>query len=201
MADHGVAAEDQATIVDKYQLGVVIDPLQDDENKEGMLVFPYLTKHGVRSVKFRNLGDFGGKNLYPDGIKHRVYNPVAYFEAGPTIGIAEGEMDAIIATEYLGVPSIGIPGTESWKPNRNIWAPVFKNFDRVIIFTDGDAINPNTGVRPGEELGKEIASSLGWRAKVVACPEGEDVSSMVASGRENELLEKMKEEDEDDEDS
>ena len=78
-----------------------------------------------------------------------------------------------------------------WKANKRIWAPLFKNFQRVLVFTDGDPFNPNTGLRPGEELGKQIAASLGWRARVIKCPEGEDVSSMVAGGRADELIKQV----------
>jgi hypothetical protein len=165
-----------------------------------MLVFPYLTRNGVRSLKYRRLTEGKPKNLYIKGITHRLYNPAAYHDASGTIGIAEGEADAIVATEFLDIPTIGIPGVESWKPNRRTWAPIFKNFERVIMFTDGDEINPDTGLRPGEELGKMIVEALGWRVKLVKCPIGEDVSSMVASGREKELLEKVKKEDTDDDD-
>lgn len=178
-------------------MGVVIDPLHGDEAFTGMLVIPYLTKHGVRSVKFRNLRDNGPKNLYHEGQKHRLYNPNAYFDADDIIGIAEGESDAICATERLEVPTVGIPGVEAWKANRRVWAPIFKNFRKVLVFTDGDPVNKNTGLKPGEEMGKAIRESLGWRSRIIASPEGFDVCSMVHDGREKELIDQFGEDDED----
>lgn len=188
MTEHGITALDHPRIVDKYQLGVVIEPLPGDEGFAGMLVFPYLTKHGVKALKFRRLDGGKPKNLVPEGQKVRLYNPNAYFDATGVVGLAEGEADAIAATEVLGVPTLGIPGAEDWKAYKRIWAPLFKNFQKVLVFTDGDPINENTGLRPGEELGKAIRESLTWRVKIVKCPEGEDVSSMVASNRADELV-------------
>lgn len=195
MSKHGI---ESYPIAEKYRLGVVIEPLTGDEVFSGMLVFPYLTRAGVRALKFRNLGDGKPKNLVPEGQKLRLYNTAAYFDAGEVIGLAEGEADAICATERLGIPTIGIPGVEAWSANRRVWAPLFKNFPRVLVFTDGDPVNANTGLRPGEELGKAIAESLKWRAKIIKCPEGEDVSSMVANGRKDELTKQFGEDEDND---
>jgi hypothetical protein len=192
---HGIESFD---IAQRYQLGVVIDPLPGDEGFKGMLCYPYLTRHGVKALKFRNLGEGGPKNLVPEGQSLRLYNTNAYFDAGDVIGVAEGEPDTIAASEVLGVPTVGIPGVEAWTKNKRIWAPLFKNFQRVLVFVQGDVLNPNTGLRPGEELGKNIAASLGWRVRLIKSPEGEDVSSMVAGGRADELIKQFGS-DEDDE--
>lgn len=171
----------------KYRLGYVGAPLVGDEQFRGSIAIPYLTPSGVSSIKFRRLADDGPKYLYHTGTKPRLYNTIAYFAADDTIGITEGEIDAIVATERLGLPSIGVPGAEMWQENAAVWAPAFKDFSTVIMLADGDPENTKTGLRPGRELGKRIAESLGWRVRVVECPEGEDVSSMVAAGRGEEL--------------
>jgi len=200
LANHGIEA---FSIAQAYMLGVVIEPLPGDHIFQDMLVFPYITPARVKGLKFRRLTpdtDGRGKNLVHDGQELRLYNVQAYFDADMTIGIAEGEADAICATERLGIPTIGIPGSEAWKKHSGIWASLFKNFQNVLVFTDGDKVNSQTGLRPGEELGKQIASSLGWRARVIRCPEGEDVSSMVAAGRAEELEAQWSADDEDGED-
>lgn len=194
MREHGI---EYKRIAEKYMLGVVVEPLPGDEDFTGWLTFPYLTKHGCRAIKFRRLDGGKPKNLVPLDQKVRLYNTNAYFEANSTIGLAEGEADAIAATEILGVPTLGIPGAEDWKAYKRVWAPLFKNFPRVIVFTDGDPVNLNTGLRPGEELGKAIRESLTWRVKIVACPEGEDVCSMVAQGRMDELVKQFGDDNED----
>lgn len=185
LSEHGI---ESYAIAQQYQLGVVIEPLDGDETFKGMLVFPYITKNGIKGLKFRRLDGGKPKNMVPEGQKPRLYNTAAYFDAGDTIGISEGEADAIAATERLGVPTLGVPGAENWTPNKRIWAPLFKNFQKVLVFTDGDRINPETGLRPGEELGKAIQESLSWRVQIIKCPEGEDVSSMVASGNAEHLI-------------
>lgn len=177
-------------IIDKYSLGVVLEPLEGDEQYQGMLSIPYMTPSGVRAIKFRNVTP-GAKPKFAQelGQKTRLYNVQAYFDADDMIGLAEGEIDAIAATERLNIPTIGIPGAETWSGDNAItWSTIFKDFRRVVVFADGDPVNEQTGLRPGEEMAKRIVNSLKWRAHVVACPEGEDVSSMVYAGRSEELL-------------
>jgi len=188
-----------AAIIAAYRLGAVVRPMPGDERFAGMMAIPYLTRNGVKALKFRNLGGHP-KYAQRTGQSVRLYNTAAYFAADGVIGIAEGEVDAIVATERLGIPTIGVPGAEMWKAHRDIWLPAFRNFQRVLMFTDGDAINEKTGLRPGEELGKAVAESLGWRVRIIDCPEGEDVSSMVAAGRGDELKAKFAEDDDEDDD-
>jgi len=184
LRDHGITFD----IAVKYRLGYVGRPLAGDEGFAGALAIPYLSPAGVTSIKFRMLNGDGPKCLHHTGTRARLYNVNSYFAAEDAIGITEGETDAIVATEILGLPSIGIPGAEAWNPrNAEIWKPVFKDFSRVIVLADGDPPNERTGLRPGRELAKRITESLTWRVRVVECPEGFDVSSMVAAGRGEEL--------------
>jgi hypothetical protein len=206
--NHGLDVKDNhiKTIVSKYQLGLVTDPINiDDARFEGWLAIPYITKAGIKGIRFRNL-DPNAKPKYGQhaGQKGRLYNTNAYFDAGNDIGLAEGEIDAIVATEMLGIPTLGVPGVEMWTAHNKIWAPGFKNFSTVFVFTDGDpeqTVTRNGEVftfRPGEELGKAVQESLGFKAKIIPSPEGFDVSSMVADGRSQELIAKTKENSEDD---
>jgi len=179
-------------ISEKYRLGYVGTPLAGDEQFTGALAIPYLSRAGVVSIKFRLLtGD--AKFLYHEGTKGRLYNTEAYFKTDNAIGITEGEIDAIVATEVVGLPSIGVPGATTWNAMSDIWGPVFSdNYEHVIIFADGDPVNELTGLRAGAEFAKDVRRTLGWRAQIVWCPEGEDVSSMVFSGRADELKERVR---------
>jgi hypothetical protein len=170
-------------IRDRYQLGAVFEPLAGDERFTGMMSIPYLSRGGVKAIKFRNLAGSKPKYAQHAGQTARLYNVAAFFSAGEIIGIAEGEIDAIVATECLGVPTIGVPGAEMWTANRAIWTPVFKNFTTVYVFRDGD--------EAGRSLADAIANSLKWRARVIDPADGEDVGSMVAAGRAQELLDKL----------
>ena len=164
-------------IAAKYRLGFVGKPLPGDERFASMIVIPYLAPAGVQSLKFRAWAPGGAKYAKHSGDENRLFNTEAYFVAGETIGIAEGEMDAISATEHLGVPTLGVPGVEGWK---DFWAPLLKDFTMVYVFADGD--------NPGRAFAASMAELIRWRARIVQCPEGEDVSSMVAVGRTDELL-------------
>ena len=201
LSEHGLPQTFQAhRVISNYQLGWVDEPLKGDERFTDMLAIPYVTPAGVKGLRFRNMGDGKPKIAQHNGQHLRLYNTAAYFLATDTIGISEGEIDAIVATERLGIPTIGIPGVEAWTANCHVWAGIFKNFTTVYVWTDGDKINEKTGQRPGEEMGKAIQESLGFRAKIIPSPEGEDVSSMVATGRTQELLAKLEDKEDEDED-
>lgn len=161
----------------KYQLGYVGSPLPGDEHLRGSISIPYLSPSGVVSMKFRVLNDGGAKYIKHKGHKNRLFNTGAYFSAGEVLGISEGELDAISATEFLNVPTIGVPGVEGWKES---WRYTLRDFSIIYLFADGDL--------PGRGFAAEMAERIGWRARVIPCAEGEDVSSMVASGRVAELL-------------
>lgn len=165
-------AIDQSIAI-RYELGFVGDPLPGDERFAGMLSIPYLSPGGVQALKFRNVASTGGgKYAQHHGQKARLFNTLAYFEAGTTVGISEGEMDAIAATERLGIPTLGVPGATNWN---ELWTPLFKDFQKVLIFADGDD--------PGRGFALRIAEQIGWRARIVQCPDGEDVSSLACAGR------------------
>lgn len=157
-------------------LGCVAEPMTGDEQYAGCISIPYLTPNGVAALKYRSLANGGAKYNGLKGQRTRLYNPAAYFRAGEVIGITEGEIDAIAATERVGIPSVGVPGASSWL---SIWTPLFRDFQHVLLFADGD--------EPGRAWAARVSDEIGWRARVIQCPDGEDVSSMVASGRGEEI--------------
>lgn len=170
-------------IIDKYQLGFVADPLPGDQRFTGMLSIPFLSRNGVTALRFRNFSRQGTKYAQASGQTNRLYNTLAFHgEPSNTIGITEGEIDAIVATEKLGLPSIGITGSKAW--NSQLWRPLFRDFQTVVIFADGDTADNEFA---GQEFAKRISEDLGWRALIAQCPTGHDVSSMVTAGRGDEL--------------
>ena len=182
----------------RYSLGYVASPLPGDERFAGMISLPYLSRatdedhpRGVVSIKFRSVGSQSsgvGKYAQPSGQHGRLYNSNGYFNAGTSIGISEGEVDSIAATEYLGLPTMGVPGANGW---RDEWKIIMKDFTSVLIFADGD--------QPGKQFAYDVADAVGWRSRVIECPDGEDVSSMCAAGRASELLALMSTSNQDDE--
>lgn len=144
-----------------------------------MLAIPYLSPRGVKAMKFRRLGEEGPKYNSHHGQKPRLYNPAAFFAADNAIGLCEGEIDAIVATERLGCPTMGIPGSDTWSRMASVWSPVFKDFRTVYVFADGDDA--------GKRLASDVAETLGWRVRLVECDRGEDVASMVRAGYADKL--------------
>jgi hypothetical protein len=185
---HGI---NDFAIVEKYCLGVVEEPLPGDERFTGMLSIPYLSRRGgVKAIKYRALTGDGPKMAQYPGQEARLYNTDAWFAAGESIGLTEGEIDAICATERLGLPSMAVPGAEVWAAHERVWRIAFKDMRTVFVLCDGD--------QPGRELGRQVAASLGWRARVVNLPDGQDVSSMVAAGNSAWLTDRLASEDEED---
>jgi hypothetical protein len=143
-------------IAAKYKLGVIVDPLPGDEQHTARLVVPYLTLAGCRAVKYRCIQDHSckeeghSKYTQPHGQEQRLYNALAYFGGHDTIGLCEGELDAISASEHLEVPTLGIPGATQWDKNGWYWSLVLRDFATVIVFADGDV--------PGRQLASKIAS-------------------------------------------
>jgi hypothetical protein len=197
---HGIKDMDGKRIVEKYKLGMVNPASVDDEKYTGRLAIPYLTQAGIVAIKYRCVEDHDCKSVkyhakydQPEGQDTWIFNPQAFFDADDIIGVAEGEIDAIVATEFIGVPTIGIPGVDVWKANRKAWRRTLDDYETVLIFVDGDV--PRTEpdgrvVQPGLDMALAISHDVKGRGRLVRCNQGEDVASMVASGKLGELREK-----------
>lgn len=119
-------------LVQKYKLGTC------DDIHPGWLSIPYLREpHGVAWHNYRNLSGSGPKYASP-GEKH-LFNTAALAQADETgeVFITEGEFDAIVATELLGMPAVGIPGATQWTGNRH-WRELFVGYQRIWILADPD---------------------------------------------------------------
>lgn len=170
----GLYEDDLYEHVERFRLGYVGDPLQGFEKYRGMLAIPYLRVHprhgwGCVSIRFRQLGDAKPKYRTMPGDRPRLYNTHALNLNVRDVGITEGELDAISAT-VCGLPTVGVPGAQSWKPH---FAELFRGYRTVYVFTDGDSA--------GDQFGELVGSSLS-NAKIIPCPPGEDVNSLLVSG-------------------
>lgn len=188
LADHGLydPKNPSAAIARKYMLGIVLNPLPGDERFRGWLAIPYLTRRGgTKAIRFRNLtGNDDSKVGQHKGQPIRIYNSEALFGPHQEIGIAEGEVDAIAATEFLGMPSVGLPGSSTWTGHSRMWAPLFKDFERVHVLQDGD--------KAGKEMADAVIETLNFKARVIKMPADEDVCSMLVQGRTSEITEQFK---------
>jgi hypothetical protein len=185
LRSHGIDSE----IAGKYQLGYVARAPKGDERFLGTLSIPYLTRAGVVAIKYRCVepdcqhNKHGGKYMQPAGQKVRLYNAGAFFNTGDTIGMAEGEIDAIAATEHVGLPTLGMPGAEQWTGHSTIWKIALKDYDMVVFFADGD--------EAGIKCGRLVTDDLGPKhGRLVRCDAGEDVASSIAKGKVDDLRER-----------
>lgn len=159
--------------LEKFRLGYVVDPLPGHEQYEGMLAIPYLRwsqEHGwaVVSIRYRRLDGQKPKYMTQAGDRPRLYNTLALLKPSPVVAITEGEIDAITAT-LAGIPAVGLPGATSWQ---GYFKEPFLGYKEVYVLADGD--------QAGTEFANKIARELP-NAKVIPCPPGEDVNSLVVA--------------------
>ena len=84
----------------------------------------------------------------------------------------------------IGVPAIGIPGAENWKPH---WANVLEDFSRVYLAEDGD--------KAGGDLWRAMSDHIDQSNTMVVrvrMPDGEDSGSMYLKHGKDYLLGRIK---------
>lgn len=188
LATRGLTYESVSPEVDRFLLGYVADPLPGHDQFQGMLAIPYLRwapGHGwtVVSIRFRCIEDHEhkghGKYLTQAGDRPRLFNTLALLPPSPSVVITEGEIDAITA-QACGVPAVGVPGAQAWRPH---FREPFLGYRGVFVLADGDD--------PGMKFATAVAETLP-NAKVVQCPPGEDVNSLVINRGKQELMRRLR---------
>jgi DNA primase len=176
----GITKEAAAT----FRLGTVNEPSPGHEHAVGCLSIPYRTPSGVVGIKFRKVDGGSPKYLWPTGQKVGMYNVVDLHVSSDTIAICEGELDCLVMSALVGIPSVGVAGVSQWKP----WFPkMFEGFEKIVIFADNDL--KEDGRNPGMELAKRIKEDLD-KAVVVQLPENKDVNQVFQDGGGDWLLER-----------
>ena len=173
-------SEDQ---VRPFGLGFVADPLPGHEMYRGCLAIPYMRfspwrQWSVASIRFRRLHGDGPKYMTQAGDKPRLYNTYALTRYSRDMAITEGEIDAITA-ELSGVPAVGVPGSQMWKP---YFRELFLGYRNVNILADGDDA--------GLDFAHQVAKTLP-NARIIPMPPGEDVNSLVTTQGKAALLERI----------
>jgi hypothetical protein len=115
-------------IAESHRLGVVVAPLPGHERMVGRLAIPYLGRGSVVSgLRFRSLDNGDPKYLGLPGVELRLFNVRGLHEAGDTIHITEGELDAISLTacdlHAVGVPGVTWPEEEAPPPDSSPASP------------------------------------------------------------------------------
>lgn len=164
-----------------YRLGVVgSSPDQEYERFAGMLSIPYLAPSGVLGLKFRAL-DPERKPKYdqPSGQQPRLYNVAALHTDGDVVAICEGEIDAMVMSDLVGIPAVGVPGASNWQ---EWWSRCFADYQTVLVISDNDIKEDgsNPGLKHAEKVVKKVPG-----ARLIKPPPGTDVNEWyLKAGRE-----------------
>ena len=167
LAERGISEEVAAL----YMLGSVTDPMNGHEMSDGWISIPYITamNHCV-GFKFRRLDDGKPKYGSPTGQKAHLYNVVDCTILSKHIVVCEGELDTVIVSGVLGIPAVGIPGVQAWKPH---FAKLLNGYDSVYIVGDNDV--KEDGSNPGAEFAKRVASEV-LNSVIVTLPPNMDIN-------------------------
>lgn len=163
--------------VDFFRLGFVGEPASGHELYKGRVSFPYITRSGVTSIRFRRVGDDPNqaKMLYVPGDSPRIYNTVALLSED--VIICEGEIDTITAT-ICGYDAVGIPGAKAWS---KFFTPAFRYRSVKVV-----AHNDDSG--EGLDFAKMVARDL-EDCRIVLCPPGMDLNKLYVSDGEEAVKE------------
>ena len=157
----------------KFQLGTVTDPLNGHELYEGWISIPYITAGGYCvGFKFRRLDDGKPKYGQPVGATTHLYNVSDITKRSSKIVVCEGELDTVLVSGVLGLPSVGCPGVANWKPH---YPRLLNGYDTVYVCGDNDIPKEPDGDNPGQLFSKRVASEV-MNATIVTLPPGMDIT-------------------------
>lgn len=167
LAERGISEEVAAL----YMLGSVTDPMNGHEMADGWISIPYITamNHCV-GFKFRRLDDGKPKYGSPTGQKAHLYNVSDVLPLSPYIVICEGELDAVVTSGMLGIPAVGVPGVQAWKPH---FHKLFGGYETVFVVGDNDV--KEDGSNPGADFAKRVANEI-LNSQIVTLPPGMDIN-------------------------
>jgi len=175
LASRGITKE----VARLARLGVVVEPEPGHEAYAGRLSIPYITKSGVVDIRFRSLNPaVEPKYMGMTGAETKMYNVLDVERAGEFIGVCEGELDTITMSACIGIPCVGVPGSNSWKKH---YTRLLADFERIYVFADGD--------QPGKEFATSLAREL--PVTIIQLPDGQDVNSMFVQEGAEYIYKKM----------
>ena len=167
LAERGISEQ----VAARFQLGTVTEPINGHEMYDGWISIPYITAGGgCVGFKFRRIDDGKPKYGSPTGQKAHLYNVSDVLLMSAYIVICEGELDAVITSGMLGIPAVGVPGVQSWKPH---FPKLFNGYDTVYVVGDNDV--KEDGSNPGAEFAKRVANEI-INSQIVTLPPELDIN-------------------------
>lgn len=163
-----------------YSLGTVTDPMNGHEQHTGWISIPYITAMGMCvGFKFRRLDAGLPKYGSPTGQKAHLYNVSDTTILSKHIVVCEGELDTVIVSGVLGIPAVGVPGVQAWKPH---FAKLLSGYDTVYIVGDNDV--KEDGSNPGADFSKRVSQEV-LNGTIVHLPPNMDINDYyLAHGAE-----------------
>ena len=169
-------------VAEQMTLGTVVDPAEGHQDYAGWLSIPYITAMGhCVSVKFRRIDDGKPKYGQPVGQKSHPYNVSDILIQSPFVVVCEGELDAIILSAIVGIPAVGIPGVQAWKPH---FSKLFAGYEVVYVVGDNDV--KEDGTNPGAEFARRVQGEL-TNGTIVTLPPNTDINDYYLSNGPEEL--------------
>ena len=167
LAERGISEQ----VAARFQLGTVTDPMNGHEMHEGWISIPYMTALEMCvGFKFRRVDDGKPKYGSPTGQKAHLYNVKDTTILSRHIVVCEGELDTVITSGVLGIPAVGVPGVQAWKPH---FAKLFTGYDTIYVVGDNDI--KEDGSNPGADFSKRVASEI-INSVIVTLPPGMDIN-------------------------
>jgi len=149
----------------------------------GWLSIPYLTALGMCvGVKFRRLDDGKPKYGAPTGQKGHLFNVVDVTIDSPSIVVCEGELDAVVVSGLIGIPAVGVPGVQAWKPH---FVKLFTGYDTVYVVGDNDI--KDDGTNPGAEFSRRVSQEV-MNSRIVSLPASMDINDYYLTYGKDEAL-------------
>lgn len=146
------------------------------------IAIPYFDAQGRwRVSRYRHLRTNPAmKYQTPKGGGVHLYNVAAVDAA--KVAICEGEFDALIVQQHLGIAAVALPGINNWKRE---WRWLFRNADLVYVVVDNAPEDEeHADARAAEERARnQIMAQVGLIADVerVELPAGTDVTDLYLS--------------------
>lgn len=167
LAERGISEE----VAARFQLGTITDPINGHEMYEGWISIPYITAlNDCVGFKFRRVDEGKPKYGSPLGQKAHLYNVTDILVQSPYVVVCEGELDTVITSGVLGIPAVGVPGVQAWKPH---FPKLFNGYDTVYVVGDNDV--KEDGSNPGADFSKRVANEI-LNSQIVQLPPGMDIN-------------------------
>lgn len=176
LEERGISEE----VAARFMLGTITEPMNGHETYEGWISIPYITATGsCVGFKFRRTDEGKPKYGSPVGQKSHLYNVCDITLDSPRVVVCEGELDAVITSGVLGIPAVGVPGVQSWKPH---FSKLFTGYEAIYVVGDNDV--KEDGSNPGAEFAKRVAGEV-FNSNIVTLPPGMDINDYyLANGAE-----------------